>query len=105
MKKTSIKVIGALIIFLVAALYYYVTLPAINIHSSDFWFFLMVLVVVVLVYYIIKKRLGLAEIKLSKGVKVIVGVLIAIVVVYMIGSLLSSPIINAKKYQQILKVE
>lgn len=105
MKKSMIKVIGALIILVIAALYYYVSLPAINIHSADFWFFLMVLVIVVLVYYIIKKRLGLAEIKLSKGVKVIVGVLIVIVAVYMIGSLLSSPIINAKKYQQLLKVE
>lgn len=105
MKKTSIKIIGALVILLVAALYYYVTLPAINIHSADFWFFLMMLVVVVLIYYIIKKRLGLAEIKLSKGVRGILGVLILIVAVYIIGALLSSPIINAKKYQQLLKVE
>lgn len=104
MKKIGFKVIGAIIALLIAGIYYYVTIPAINIHSADFWFFLMMLVVAVAVYYILKKRLGLAEIKESKAVKAIGTVLILIIAVYAIGSLLSSPIINAKKYQQLLKV-
>ena len=105
MKKIGFKVIGAIIALLIAGIYYYVTIPAVNIHSSDFWFFLMMLVVAVAVYYILKKRLGLAEIKESKAVKAIGTVLILIIAVYAIGSLLSSPIINAKKYQQLLQVD
>ena len=105
MKKTSIKLIGALLLLIVAAIYYYITLPAINIHSADFWFFMMMLVVILLGYYIYKKRLGLAEIKESKGVKGFLIVLVILVAAYVIGTLLSSPIINAKKYQQLLTVE
>ena len=104
-KTTIIKLAGALVALVVAAIYYYIALPAINIHSADLWFFLMVMVVIILAYYIAKKKLRLYEIKESKTVKVILSVLIVIVTVYLIGSLLSSPIINAKKYQQLLTVE
>lgn len=105
MKKSTIKIIGILIGLLIAAIYYYISLPAINIHSADFWGFLLILIVIALVYYIVKKRIRLDEIKYSKGAKTILGLLLAMVLVYLIGSLLSSPIINAKKYQQLLTVE
>lgn len=106
MKKITIfKLVGVLIAILVGAIYYYITLPAINIHSADLWFFLMVIVVVILAYYIAKKKLRMYEIKESKTVKVIVGILLVIIAVYLVGSLLSSPIINAKKYQKLLTVE
>lgn len=105
MKKSRVKIIGVLIALLVAAGYYYIALPAINIHSAEFWGYLFILIVIVLVYYMIKKRIRLDEVKESKGVKMILGVLLAFVVIYLIGSLLSSPIINAKKYQQLLTVE
>lgn len=105
MKNLRVKIIGVLVMLALTALYYYITLPAINIHSSGFWTFLMLLVVTVLVIYVIRKRIRLDEMKESRGVKTIVGVLAAIILVYLIGSLLSSPIINAKKYQQLLKVD
>lgn len=105
MKRIGIKAIGVLMALLFAGGYYYVTLPAINIHSADFWFFLIMLVVIVTVYYIFKKRLGMAEVKESKVVKIMGAVLVLIIAIYAIGSLLSSPIINAKKYQQLLKVD
>lgn len=105
MKNLKIKVVGTIIILLLAAIYYYVTLPAINIHSSGFWFFIIILILAVLAGYIIKKRYGRYEIKESKVVKVLGGLLILVIAVYLVGSLLSSPIVNAKKYQQLLKVE
>ena len=43
--------------------------------------------------------------KESKGLKAILTVLVVIVAVYLLGSLLSSPIVNAKKYQKLMKVE
>ena len=41
MKKSSKKLIGILIVILLACIYYYVTIPAINIHSSEFWIFII----------------------------------------------------------------
>ena len=105
MKKTSIKIIGAVVALLLVVIYYYVTLPAINIQSADFWFYLMLIIGIILVCYILKKRMNRYELKESKLVKGLVGVLLLLVVVYLIGSLLSSPIINAKKYQKLLTVE
>lgn len=104
MKKTSMKLIGTVLVLLVAAIYYYITLPAVNIHSSDFWFFLMIMIIIAIIYYIIKKRLGRDEIRQSKIVKGMFGCFLVLLAVYMVGSLLSSPIINAKKYQQLLEV-
>ena len=106
MKKISIiKLVSVFAALTVAGVYYYIALPAINIHSADFWFFWIIMVLIVLVGYILKKKLRAYEIKQSKTVKIIIGVLLAIFAVYLIGSLLSSPIINAKKYQKLLAVE
>ena len=105
MKNLKVKIIGALLALIFAGLYYYVTLPAVNIHAAGFWFFIMLIIVVVLALYILRKRLGLDEIKESKTVKVIGGILILVIAVYFIGSILSSPIVNAKKYQKLLTVQ
>ena len=55
MKKSSKRVIGILAVLVAACIYYYVTIPAINIHSSEFWIFLILLIAAALVYYIWKK--------------------------------------------------
>lgn len=119
-KRNIFLAIAALVI---AAVYYYVTLPAINIHSADFWFFLMALIVVCLVVYAVKKagkevvfqqtgRFGGFHIDLNsfhwkeyKGIKFLLVLLVAVFGVYLVGSILSSPIVNAKKYQQLLTIE
>ena len=105
MKKLKVKLIGTVIALVLAALYYYVTLPAINIHASGFWFFIMIVIVIIAALYILRKRYGMFEIKESKVVKILGGILLVVLVVYLIGSLLSSPIVNAKKYQKLLTVE
>lgn len=105
MKNLKVKIVGVLILLLFAALYYYFTLPAINIHSSGFWFFIILLIVAVMGIYILRKHYGVYEIKQSKVVRGLGVVLLLVIAVYLIGSLLSSPIINAKKYQKLLKVE
>lgn len=105
MKNVKVKLITTAILLLLAGIYYYIALPAINIHASGFWFFIMLVLAAILVLYVLKKRYGIEEIKMSKTVKVLVGILLLVLAVYLIGSLLSSPIINAKKYQKLLKVE
>lgn len=120
MKKGIRNLIIILVAFVAAFIYYYVTLPAINIHSSGFWFSIMTIIVAIMVIYGIRKagkeyveseaseRFG---IKLSYGLKgdkllKLLGILlILVVVVYAGGSILSSPIVNAKKYQSLLTIE
>lgn len=100
------KIAAGLGILLLAFVYYYITLPAINIHESGFWFFLGGLVVLVLIIYGIRKRFHTPqEIKNSKVIKAGLFLILAIIVVYGVGTLLSSPIVNAKKYQQLVTPE
>ncbi len=105
MKKIRLKVIAVLGVLIAAAIYYYVSLPALNIHSADLWMFLIMLLLFAAIAYVIKKKPARSELRLMKGFKVIVGALVLVVAVYIIGSLLSSPIVNAKKYQGLLDVQ
>lgn len=106
MKKTRTKIILGLVLILIAGIYYYVTLPAINIHASGFWSFLIALVVILMILYAIKSKFQtLGQVKESKIMKTGLWAVVAIAVVYIIGSLLSSPIVNAKKYHNLLDVE
>ena len=105
MRKVKTKVILVILALLVLGIYYYAALPAVNIHSTEFWIFLGILLLLAAVIFIGKKELTRQVLKESRGLKVILGLFAAVVVVYLLGTLLSSPIINAKKYQQLLTVE
>ena len=104
MKKKS-KLILAVLLILFAGIYYYVTLPAINIHATETWFFMISFFVVILAIYLLKKKPARQEIRQDKGVRFVGTIIIALGVIYLVGTLLSSPIINAKKYQQLMTVE
>lgn len=106
MKKMKQKIIIGLLILAVIGIYYYVTLPAINIHSSGFWMFLLGVAVVCLVIYILQKKMfQVVELKSSKGVKAGMLVILGILLFFIIGAVFSSPIINANKYQQLMNPE
>ena len=105
MKKIKMKLLIALLVIAALGIYYYVALPALNIHSTEFWVFLIVLGLLASPMFVKKKNLSRYELKGSKGLKVILGIVGLIVVVYLAGALLSSPIVNAKKYQQLMTVE
>ena len=45
MKKLRTKLLVAVLAVLVLGIYYYVALPAINIHSTEFWIFLVILII------------------------------------------------------------
>ncbi len=100
------KVLAAFLAVIVVGIYYYISLPAINIHSSDTWFFIFVILIIgALACMGRRKMCSLREAKENKGLRAI-GMLIAVLgIIYLAGTLLSSPIINAKKYQQLMKVK
>lgn len=106
MKKIKNRIIATVIVLLFLGLYYYIALPAINIHSVGFWGCLIVLLVVLLFFYAIKKKKTIQELKRSDRPFQFGTYLIGIIVVaFIVGCVLSSPIINAKKYQKLLSVE
>ncbi len=105
--KKILKLAAVVAAVVAAGVYYYVTIPAINIHSSGFWFFLMG-ALAILTFFLSARKLfqgEIVELKESKLVKFMIGLIILVAVVYLGGSLLSSEIINAKKYQQLMDVQ
>lgn len=105
MKKIKMKLIAVIAVIVILAVYYYVALPAVNIHATEFWVFLVIIIILAALAFIRKKKLTRFELKESKGLKLILGILAVVVIVYIAGSVLSSPIINAKKYQKLMTVE
>jgi hypothetical protein len=120
MKKIGRTGLFIILLAVCAAVYYYVTIPAINIHSVGFWWFLIGFALIAAFLLMIRRakkekskifrvskqgidvdtehiRLGAA-----KYVFILAGLLFVVLV---IGALLSSPVINAKKYQKLLNVE
>ena len=105
MKNIKKKLLIILALLIAAGGYYYAALPAFNIHSSDTWFFVVFLVVVLAVLYAARRKFGRQEWKQSKVMKCFGVVLLGLGVIYLLGSLLSSPIVNARKYQKLLTVK
>lgn len=98
MKKFKLYGIPAIILCIIGFIFYYLTLPAINIHSSGFWFFLIGVVA------LITSLIGATQSTHSVLFKVSGSILGLLAITLVIGSLLSSPIFNAAKYQRLITV-
>ena len=98
--------------------YYYVTIPAVNIHSAGTWGVILLLVAALMLLSVAKqfksnRQSGVDGINIfrfsireSNLVFKLLGILfIALLVFYVVGSLLSSPFFNAAKYQKLLTIE
>ena len=119
-----LKLIACVAVAVIAAVYYYILLPAINIHSPGFWkFIIFIMIIATMAVWIMnhdKSKEGrqfvnkmaakdyIFDFKTRSGAlifKLVGGVTILLVVIYFVGNILSSPIINASKYQKLLTVE
>ena len=119
-----LKLIACVAFAVIAAVYYYIQLPAINIHSPGFWkFIIFIMIIATMAVWIMnhdKSKEGrqfvnkmaakdyIFDFKTRSGAlifKLVGGVTILLVVIYFVGNILSSPIINASKYQKLLTVE
>lgn len=66
MKKVSngLKLIMAFVVIVVAAVYYYIKLPAINIHSQGFWgFIIFVMIIITIAQWIMNHKEEAPDIK------------------------------------------
>lgn len=126
MKSWKVKTLigGSVILVLVAAIYYYIMLPAVNIHSPGFWkFIIFICAAGTLIYALFRARLKTVPVYNQKGhagntvsmeyktpkdkiiFRILLGITIGLVAVVIIGGILSSEMINASKYQKLLTVE
>lgn len=116
MKKMTKKILIFIIALLFIGIYYYVTLPAVNIHSVGFWTALMAVILFVTFISVVSKlrrpaKLNVVEnqpvsksLKEIKSFKIGIGLFLIVLVIYLAGNILSSPIINASRYQKLLNV-
>ena len=116
-KKVLRNLLIAIILVLVAGIYYYVKLPALNIHSPGLWKFILFLIFVGTILILgtrVKKdyeAYGKSALRINKDTiaksPVKWGMILfgAVLIIFIIGSVLSSPIINAKRYQKLMNVE
>lgn len=115
MKKTKWYVFSIIALLVLGGIYYYITIPAINIHSQGMWGFIFTVCVVItgiiFVVSVQKKKkindMGDVQKIFKKSIPVKGAVIITLVLalVYVIGYVLSSPIVNASKYQKLMTVE
>ncbi len=115
MKKTF-KFLAAAALLVSLVIYYYVTIPAINIHSVGFWQCLLFAIAVLNVIYALFRSRQYAKLHgrqarvkellgSSKLIKAGIGLFLILFAVFLAGSVMSSPIVNASKYQKLLTVE
>ena len=113
--KKILVLIGGLGAVLAAGIYYYIALPAINIHSVAFWWFIISILAVIFIWRLIKgnarnfrtdgQQVIMDKLELSLSAKLLGGLLALAIGSFFIGNLLGSPIINASKYQKLLNVQ
>ncbi len=115
------NVIMLVILLIVEAIYYYVKVPAINIHSMGFWNWIIVTIIAITICFIDFRPKSLSDKKNSKSkvinidkyffkglplsVKVCFFTIVAIVLVCAVGNILSSKLVNASKYAGLINIE
>ncbi len=114
-KKVGMGIFAAALLVALGA-YYYIALPAVNIHSVGFWQCLLFFILAFTIGCTIVRARKIGK-KLGKGVKlkellmefrltkVGLALFAAASIVFCVGAVLSSPIVNASKYQKLLTVE
>ena len=103
--KMRIKLLLVVFALAAASLYYYVTIPAVNIHSSGFWMFIISLVIVLTLLLSIKNIRRGDSLREVKPLKIGFVTASLLLIIYVAGGVLSSPIVNAKKYHELLPVQ
>lgn len=116
--KIKIAILSIAITLVLGGVYYYLALPAVNIHSQGFWEFIILLFVILAATSGImqKEKFNFAQfkgqkkalrktLKQSKLTYLLVIVTVLLIAIFIIGTVLSSPIVNAKKYQQLIHLE
>lgn len=117
-EKILINVLKVVIVLVVAFIYYYNALPAINIHSKGFWWFIILMILVINILWMFKrgkdgkfritKETGRGidiDISVLKEIKIGLIALGLVIIVFIIANLASSTFFNAKRYQKLINLQ
>ncbi len=114
-KRTFPRILTSLLITLViGAIWFYVSLPAINLHNTSFYSFVLILLLVyILVFMIVlgvdtgKQGVHLRDyLSFAKNqCKAVVVIVLALAALFVIGQLISVPFFRASSYHSLLDVE
>lgn len=104
------KVILGIAAVAAVGLYYYIALPVINIHSEELWLSVIALAVLCMFLYGARRAIktGIRDLKMlkkEKGIKIGIGIVLALAAVFLVGSFLSTTLVNAGKYQKLMTVD
>ena len=107
----AIKIFITLVILgIIGFVYYYITLPAVNIHSPGFWWFILIALIVATIIIGLTSFVGKSsngENK-KKGRHILFTAICSIsalmFIVFIVGGIFSSPVVNSKKYQKLLEI-
>lgn len=114
------KILFFIFAVLAACVYYYIELPALNIHSKGFWAFIIVVSALIFIasgFSAVRFRktgdvtrpIFVQRMSLCGWRKIIcrlfMGVTIALVIIYLGGAVLSSTFVNAGKYHDLIRIE
>lgn len=114
--KKKFKVAAVLLVLLIGSIYYYIELPALNIHEPGFWGFVIVVSLLLFIVTILPalKLGGAKPINLEReslwGLRKFLSrfffwLTIGLFVFYIGGSILSSEIVNAGKYHDLIQIQ
>lgn len=106
--RLALKIVLALLAtIIVGGVYFYVTVPAINVHASEFYTFLIMLVATFMVaFYLLigaNKKIESREFA-KKHSKIPVAIIALIFVVMIVGFIVGSTLFRAQDYSQIMTV-
>lgn len=114
--KKKFKVAAVLLVLLIGSIYYYIELPALNIHEPGFWGFVIVVSLLLFIVTILPalKLGGAKPVDLEReslwGLRKFLSrfffwLTIGLFVFYIGGSILSSEIVNAGKYHDLIQIQ
>ncbi|BBF42092.1 cell shape-determining protein [Lachnospiraceae bacterium KM106-2] len=117
-KKAFAITLGIITLCVILGIYYYVALPAFNIHCVGFWYFAIglfaILTLVVALVRVAKLNQDYNNIHIDRDTwidlksnllfKLLLSITLIVGVIYICGSILSSPIVNAKKYRELINI-
>ena len=114
--KNKYKIAAVISVLLIGCIYYYIKLPALNIHEPGFWGFVIVVSLLLFLVSILPalKLGGVRPIHLERGSlwgirkflsRFFFWLTIGLFVFYIGGSILSSEVVNARKYHNLIQIE
>lgn len=114
-KSTLSRMVIALVVTLViAAVWFYVTLPAINLHNTGFYSFVLVLLLVYILVFMIALGVdtGTQGMRLQSYLsfaktqcKAVCIIVLALAAIFVVGQIISAPIFRASSYRDLLTVD